>query len=253
MHRNFIILCCLMLVGLTACGSAFDDLSPTQVPGNTAWNPIVRSFDGVDMVWVPPGCFWMGHADGRRDEQPVHESCFENGFWIDRYEVTNGQYGSPGAFPGENRPRDNLTWFEARDFCAGRGARLPTEAEWEYAARGPDNLIYPWGDQFDDTRLVFDGNFEYQLWDVGSHPEGASWVGADDMSGNAWEWVSSIYRPYPYRAGDGREDLQDSTSLRVYRGGIGSYIDFGTSAATRFRVAPDQRGWFVGFRCARDE
>jgi formylglycine-generating enzyme required for sulfatase activity len=240
----------------TACqaGSVLGDPhKPTNVPGNTAWTPVIQVFNGVEMVKVSPGCFFMGNAEGRRDEQPERKICFDKPFWIDRYEVTNGQYGSPGAFPGDDRPRDNLTWFEARDFCAGRGARLPTEAEWEYAARGPDSLIYPWGDTFNPDALVFDGNFNNELWPVGSYPAGVSWVGAYDMAGNAWEWVSSIYRPYPYNAGDGREDPNDTASKRVYRGGIGSYIDYGTSAATRFRLAPSERSWFVGFRCAKDD
>ena len=244
----------LLLATLTGCGSVWGDLSePTPIPGNTAWTPVIRAFDGVEMVEIPPGCFLMGNEAGRRDEQPVTRICFDKPFWIDRFEVTNGQYGSDGAFPGENRPRDNLTWFEARDFCANRGARLTTEAEWEYAARGPDSVVYPWGDTFDDTRLVYDANFENRLAEVGSRPAGASWVGAQDMAGNAWEWVSSLYRPYPYDPADGREDPTNTTDLRVYRGGIGSYIDYGTSAATRFRLAPGERSWFVGFRCAKDD
>jgi formylglycine-generating enzyme required for sulfatase activity len=254
--RKSIILLALVAAITTACsaGSVFGDLSkPTNIPGNTVWMPVVQVFSGVEMVRVPPGCFIMGHAEGRRDEQPETKICFEKPFWIDRYEVTNGQYGSPGAFPGKDRPRDNLTWFEARDFCASRGARLPTEAEWEYAARGPDSLIYPWGDQFNPDNLVYDANFNNELWPVGSYPGGVSWVGAYDMAGNAWEWVSSIYRPYPYNANDGREDPNNTTDKRVYRGGIGSYIDFGTSAATRFRLAPSERSWFVGFRCAKDD
>jgi formylglycine-generating enzyme required for sulfatase activity len=254
--RKSIIGLAFVAIITTACqaGSVLGDPhKPTNVPGNTAWTPVIRVFNGVEMVKVSPGCFFMGHAEGRRDEQPEQKICFDKPFWIDRYEVTNGQYGSPGAFPADDRPRDNLTWFEARDFCASRGARLPTEAEWEYAARGPDSLIYPWGDTFNPDVLVFDSNFNNELWPVGSYPAGVSWVGAYDMAGNAWEWVSSIYRPYPYNAGDGREDPNDTASKRVYRGGIGSYIDYGTSAATRFRLVPSERSWFVGFRCAKDD
>ncbi len=197
--------------------------------------------------------FCDGARGGRRDEQPEHKICFDRPFWIDRTEVTNGQYGSAGAFPGDDRPRDNLTWFEARDYCASRGARLPTEAEWEYAARGPDSTIYPWGDTFNADALVFDGNFNNELWPVGTYPIGASWVGALDLAGNAWEWVSSVYRSYPYQAGDGREDPNNTTEKRVYRGGMGSYIDYGASSATRFQLGPSERAWFVGFRCARDK
>ncbi|RPI96747.1 MAG: formylglycine-generating enzyme family protein [Chloroflexi bacterium] len=254
MKTSVLVLALAALI-LTACSadSVFGDPNkPTAVPGNTAWTPVVQIFSGVEMVKVPPGCFRMGHDAGRRDEQPEHKICFDQPFWIDRTEVTNGQYGSAGAFPGDDRPRDNLTWFEARDYCTSRGARLPTEAEWEYAARGPDSTIYPWGDTFNPDALVFDCNFNNELWPVGTFPIGGSWVGAVDMAGNAWEWVNSQYHPYPYQAGDGREDPNNTTEKRVYRGGMGSYIDYGASSATRFRLAPSERAWFVGFRCARD-
>ena len=227
--------------------------SPTPVARNADWKIVTQTFDGVQMVQVPAGCFMMGSVQGRRDEEPVTKICFNAPYWIDRTEVTNRQYGSQGHFSGDQHPRENLTWFEVRDYCAHRNARLPTEAEWEYAARGPDGLMYPWGDDLIDNNLVFDRNSSNQTADVGSKPQGVSWVGAYDMSGNAWEWVSSIYKPYPYSATDGREDMNDTTSRRVYRGGTGSYIDFAAGATTRFREKPDDRNWLLGFRCARSD
>lgn len=247
----------LLFVILCACDPAAPTatpLPPTNEPitKNADWTPVEQDFDGVTMVEVPAGCFVMGHEAGRRDESPESQICFEKPFWIDKTEVTNKQYGSNGNFTGDENPRENLTWFEARDFCASRSARLPTEAEWEYASRGPDDLIYPWGNELVNDNLVFDQNSNNQTAPVGSKPAGASWVGALDMSGNVWEWVSSLYRAYPYAADDGREDLENTTDRRVYRGGVGSYIDFGVSGATRFRAKPDDREWFIGFRCARD-
>ncbi len=245
----------LLVVTLAACGTIAEGPptpTPTPLANNAAWTPVIRVFNGVEMVLVPPGCFQMGHADGRRDEQPVHQICFGESFWIDRYEVTNAQFGVAGAFTGDNHPRENLTWFEARDFCASRDARLPTEAEWEYAARGIDSLIYPWGNEMDETALAFDRNNANQTFDVGSYPQGVSWVGAYDMVGNVWEWVSSVYLPYPYENSGVHENSDDAVSRRVFRGGLGSYIDYGTSAAKRFRREPDERDWFIGFRCARD-
>lgn len=247
----------LVALALAACSAAepptpTPEPLPSPVPRNADWTPVIRAFNGVEMVKVPPGCFMMGNDDGRRDERPAHLQCVERPYWIDRTEVTNATFGSVGNFQGDSRPRENLTWFEARDSCAARGARLPNEVEWEYAARGPDNLIYPWGNELIEDNLVFDRNFNNQTAEVGSRPAGASWVAAVDMSGNVLEWVSSIYRPYPYDAGDGRENLDDAASQRVQRSGWGSYIDFGVSAAIRFRAAPDSRDWFVGFRCARD-
>jgi iron(II)-dependent oxidoreductase len=100
--------------------------------------------------------------------------------------------------------------------------------------------------------LVFDRNTVGETVEVGSKPSGASWVGALDMAGNVFEWVSSLYARYPYAAGDGREDPNDTTRPRVYRGGRYSYLDFAASSATRFRMYPPDRDWFVGFRCARD-
>jgi len=82
----------------------------------------------------------MGNEDGRRDEKPVTQVCIDYTFWIDRTEVTNQAFGQPGNATGDLQPRENLTWFEARDFCTARGSRLPTEAEWEYAARENGNM-----------------------------------------------------------------------------------------------------------------
>ncbi len=224
-----------------------------RIATNADWIPVEQTFDGVVMVQVPPGCFNMGNDGGRRDEKPVTQICVDKMFWIDKTEVTNLAYGSAGAFAGDLRPRENLTWTEARDFCAARSARLPSEAEWEYAARGPDSLYYPWGNEMIEDNLVFEKNSGNQTADVGSKPAGISWVGALDMAGNVWEWTNSIYAPYPYDAQDGREDSTNATAQRVYRGGVGSYIDFAASSAARFRDKVDSRSWFVGFRCVQDE
>jgi formylglycine-generating enzyme required for sulfatase activity len=242
---------------LCACGSPAAQPTATAQPAefirrNADWRPVIQVFDGYEMVRVPAGCFKMGMENGRRDERPVTEVCIQRAFWLDRFEVTNAQYGSEGGYGGANIPRGNLTWFEARDFCAARGGRLPTEAEWEYAARGPDGLIYPWGNVLMPDRLNYDQR-QLEPSPVGSFPKGASWVGAEDMSGNLWEWVSSLYMPYPYRADDGRENPNDTSTPRVFRGGWLSYVDYGTSAVMRFRLAPNDRDWRIGFRCARDD
>jgi formylglycine-generating enzyme required for sulfatase activity len=168
----------------------------TLVVSNSDWVPIEQDFDSVKLVLVPVGCFMMGSDNGSKDEQPVHEQCFEEPFWIDKYEVTNEQYGSikcDSSSSNPKQPRNCVDWFEAKAFCEKQGARLPTEQEWEYAARGPDSLVYPWGNDWNDNYAVWDGNSGYITAEVGSRPEGVSWVGAYDMSGNVWEWTSSRY------------------------------------------------------------
>jgi formylglycine-generating enzyme required for sulfatase activity len=235
-------------------------IPPTPVPAgfpgspvtsNAAWTPIIQQVGGVDMALVPVGCFQMG-SNQSPDELPVHEQCFDTPFWIDVYEVTNGQYGSEGAFAGASRPRETLTWRDALTFCQARGGRLPTEAEWEYAARGPDNLVYPWGNSFVAANTVYYGNSGDRTADVGSRPGGVSWVGAYDMSGNVYEYTSSIYLPYPYDPTDGRENLADTTSRRVLRGGSFGNAELGVYASRRYPVIPASTGNVDGFRCARD-
>lgn len=235
------------------------NMLPHAVTRNTDWTPVTQEFDGVTMVQVPAGCFNMGSEDISDDERPVNQQCFDGPFWIDRTEVTqadferlNGQKANPNAFDGDQRPVESITWLEARDFCALRGMRLPTEREWEYAARGPDNLIYPWGNEGSSANAVWRDNSNGQTAPVGSRSAGVSWVGALDMSGNVWEWVSSLHQSYPYVGSDGREDLDDRTDFRVLRGGSwGVNITDLLGAAIRFRVNPAFGNSDFGFRCAR--
>ena len=233
-------------------------LAEQGVEANADWTPIIDEFDGVEMVLMPVGCFIMGSEDGDDDEAPIHLRCIEEPFWIDRYEVTQeqfevfgGQAANSSGFPGRNRPRERITWFEARDYCELRGARLPTEKEWEYAARGPDSLVYPWGNEFEEDNVVYGGNSDNQTAEVGSRPGGVSWVEAYDMSGNVWEWTNTIYEDYPYDAGDGRESNSDTNSARVLRGGSFNHTAYGTRSAARSVNAPDSENNLIGFRCVR--
>jgi iron(II)-dependent oxidoreductase len=228
------------------------------VSSNDQWKPLIRKFDEVDMVLVPPGCFMMGTDSVGSDDYPANKQCFAMPFWIDRYEVSNAEFAAfgvrltrPSAWTGGNRPRERVYWPEARNFCVTRGARLLTEAEWEYAARGPDGLNYPWGNRFDANNAVYRGNSNDQTADAGSKPGGASWVGAFDMSGNVWEWVSSLYQPYPYSAADGRENGADETNRRVIRGGGWGDAEGSLSATNRLGIALSFEDHNIGFRCAR--
>jgi iron(II)-dependent oxidoreductase len=211
----------------------------------------MQTFNGVQMVLVPAGCFMMGSTDGEDDEKPVHEVCFEESFWIDRFEVTNGQYGSSGQFIGQHHPRESVMWSEAYTFCVSRNGRLPTEAEWEYAARGPEGWSYPWGNEFVANNVIYNTYVVQRTSVVGEdkRPNGASWVGAYDMSGNVSEWVSDWYAPYT------ENSLTDpngpgSGQYRIRRGG--SWYDRDVRAAIRDKTIPDVSSIFVGFRCARD-
>ncbi len=230
------------------------------VARNADWTPVERDFNGVTMVLVPAGCFDMGSSVYFHTE-PVHRQCFDQPFWIDKYEVTQAQFrrlgGTQANLPhiaGDDLPVVNITWFEARDFCELRNSRLPTEAEWEYAARGPDGLVYPWGDEFIADNVVHGSNSNNRTADVGSRPSGASWVGALDMAGNVLEWTNSLYEAYPYDATDGREAYADSEAeiSRTLRGG--SYLIYVTGdLGTAYRT-PDSPGYIAtynGFRCVR--
>ncbi len=220
-----------------------------------------QAFDGVPMALVPAGCFTIGANPKEDDEQNGNQICFDQPFWLDLTETTRADFDRLGGvkaqgngFDGARHPVENITWFEARDFCAQRGARLPTEAEWEYAARGPDDWDYPWGDAWDAAKAVWNRSSNQGTADVGSIAAGASWVGAQDMSGNVWEWTGSLYQSYPYRADDGREaDSGDRTDVqRVLRGGSWNFNDpYLLRAALRDWYYPVDWSSYLGFRCAR--
>lgn len=240
--------------------------------GNRSWSPVIEYFDGVAMALVPPGCYTMGvTAEEQRslqaefehyhvtNDDPAHRQCFSEPFWIDLTEVTQAQFMRltdvsiyDSNFICNRRPMENVSWTDASDFCGIRGARLPTEAEWEYAARGPSNFIYPWGDEFIRQNTIWDGNRPETSWlaEVGSLPSGSAWVGALDMSGNMLEWTSSLDRPYPYDPQDGRED-PFGDGRRVLRGG-GWYAGSAVQLRTTSRGSEFPSGaYFTGFRCTR--
>jgi hypothetical protein len=233
-------------------------IAQRPINSNEDWRPYIEEFDEVEMVLVPAGCFIIGASPEFGDERNGNEICFDEPFWIDRTEVTQEQFRrfdgdaeQSSIFIGDNRPVENITWFEARTFCRRRGVRLPTEPEWEYAARGPDELIYPWGNQFVAENVVFGDSFNSQTANVGSLPAGASWVGALDMSGNVWEWINSLYQQYPYESD--HEIITISTDSRILRGG--SWSGNATShlrAANRLPSNPDASTQLIGFRCARN-
>lgn len=221
------------------------------VLNNTQWEIQTERFEGIEYALVPAGCFQMGYRDGFTEETPEHEVCFEEPFWIAVTETTNEQFGAAGSLAGDDYPRNDVTWSQAQSFCQSKGGRLPTEAEWEYAASGPSNLLYTMGDTLQPGFVIHAGSGGVNT--VGSQPDGRSWVGALDMLGNVREWVSSAWENYPFDAEDGRErDPQNNETRRVIRGG-----GFTTGTANMRNTYRefnqfDASAGDIGFRCARD-
>jgi len=225
--------------------------------------------DGMTLLFVPAGEFTMGSNESL-DEQPIHQ-VYLDAFWIDQTEVTNKQYKVcadagvctlPSSTESYMHFRDYygvsefgdypvifMDWNKAKTYCEWTDRRLPTEAEWEKAARGTDANLYPWGDEIASNNYL---NFNVRVGDttkVGSYPNGASVYGALDMAGNVFEWVSSLYEPYPYYSNDGRENLT-SPGFRVLRGGAWDLPYYYASTARRTRYNPTTSQPNLGFRCA---
>jgi len=237
-------------------------LAIAGVSTNSEWEPYIQEFDGVEMALVPSGCFMMGRNDTFTHQQPAHEVCFNVPYWLDVFEVTNEQFArfdgrarEPSYNSGANNPRENLAWFESEAFCESRNTRLSTEAEWEYAARGPDGLYYPWGDTFIGDNLVFQENAAGQPAPVGSRDGGASWVGAYDLSGNVREWVADWYNSGYYAVSPGiNPQGPDSGTARMQRGGSYSVTARNASnlsSTYRMWTDPSTASRTTGFRCAR--
>jgi len=210
-----------------------------------------------------------GTRESYREESPQHTLTLPP-FAIARTPVTNALYAAfvvaTGASPplhwhGPAPPADlracpvtNVSWDDAMQFCAWisgtTGYRLPTEAEWEYAARGVDGRRFPWGDTWDPVCANTRDGGPGRLMPVGSYPAGASPHGCLDMAGNVWEWTASLDAPYPYRPDDGREDPA-APGRRILRGGSYANPHGFARCACRFRLPPAARNEFLGFRLAR--
>ena len=210
------------------------------------------------MVLVPAGPFIMGSNNGGGDEQPVHTVNLD-GFWIDQYEVTNIQwkvYAQAAGKAAKSGPNDYpvvyVSWYDARDYCAWAGKRLPTEAEWEKAARGTDGRTYPWGEGIGHDKANYLGG-PGRTAKVGSSPAGISPYGAHDMAGNVWEWVQDWYGSEYYSASPERNPQGPLSSLRrVLRGGSWSSSD-GLRSSDRGGGGPSNWSNNIGFRCAKDQ
>lgn len=248
--------------------------------------PVLAQADArtTEMVDIPAGAFTMGSDRGPADERPAHAVSLR-AYAIDRYPVTNSQFAEfldavgtanvqgerlfdvedPDARihrrDGRWRARDGyerhpvveVPWVGARDYCAWLGKRLPSEAEWEKAARGADGRSYPWGSAPPNrARAQYDAGYN-ETAPVGTAREGASPYGVHDMAGNVWQWVSSAYRAYPYRSDDGRE-APAAGPVRSTRGGGHDSPAAEITTTQRGRNLsrnPASGHHNIGFRCAK--
>jgi len=224
-----------------------------------------------DMVLVPAGEFTMGSPEGDPDEKPAHKVQI-SAFFMDKFEVTVKQYAaflqeSGGDRPAEwktmnktanhNRPVMGVDWAEAARYCKWAGKRLPTEAEWEKAARGTDGRLYPWGN---DPPTPLHANYGKKEWNnhealvpVGTLEAGKSPYGVYDMAGNVWEWVSDWYDNDYYKQSPSEGPTGPRTGgFKVIRGGSWNTSARNLRAADRYFDPPSFRSQYVpGFRCAK--
>jgi serine/threonine-protein kinase len=217
--------------------------------------------DGAELAFIPAGPFTMGSDRGSPDEAPAHEVRL-GPYLIDRHEVTIWQFarfctGTKRAMPeqpkdsNDRHPVVNVTWSEARDYAAWAGRLLPTEAQWEKAARGTDGRQYPWGNEAPDPDLAQVRNPAVEgTATVGAYPSGRSPYGVLDMLGNAWEWCGDWYAADYFAGSPARDPVGPGEgSSRVLRGGVWDDRETGLRVTRRRRSRPDSRYDFVGFRC----
>jgi serine/threonine-protein kinase len=271
----------MILMGACLSAPAPKDVRPTPTPlptvlyfVSTRENPV----DGMVMVYVPEGNFAMGmNVDVGPQEQPIH-TVYLDAYWIDQTEVTNAMYARcvqagtcqpPEKFSSWTRtnyygnpqyadyPVVFVNWNAAQGFCAWAGERLPTEAEWEKAARGVDGRLYPWGNQtpwetIDEGRSLM--NWISQVGDttaVGSYPLGASPYGALDMAGNVYEWTADWYDESYYAISPASNPQGPATGqYRATRGGSFGGNEGTNHSASRVDSDPAKADAFVGMRCA---
>lgn len=224
-----------------------------------------NSRDGSILVRVPAGPFLMGSNDAEAydDEKPLHQVVLEE-FWIGRHAVTNEQFQrfvsqtgyqagprwrDSAAEWGSRAPVVHVSWKDAQAYCTWAGLRLPTEAEWEKAARGTSGRKFPWGDRWEPDRAWFLENSDGRVHPVDTRPQGASPYGCLNMAGNIWEWTRSVYRPLPYDPHDGRED-PESSGPRTSRGGAWYTYSRSLRCSRRCPEIPTVRGNSFGFRVA---
>ncbi len=243
-----------------------------------------------NMIFIPEGPFTMGfeiendNEWGDLDEGPVHEVTL-SAYWMDKYEVTSSEFAeflnsnlasaqkyieiTPNVTiewlaneyqprPGlENLPVNRVSWYGADAYCRWKGKRLPTEAEWDKAARGTDQRIFPWGNEFpDNSRVTFRRKFSEMgfkvMEPVDGMVKGVSPYGIHHMAGNVWEWVDDWFGAGAYEDQEQKDPIGPETGIsKVLRGGNWYYKAYYMRTTYRFNEKPDKFNIWQGFRCAR--
>jgi serine/threonine-protein kinase len=274
----------------TQSSNRASQIQSTNTPANTATaRPTatktitkISEKDGMEMVYVPSGSFTMGsqpHVVGPNEEPP--HVVYLDDYWIDKYEVTNAQYrmceqagvcDAPsevssytrgliyGSSEYDDYPVTFVNWYQANKYCSWAGRHLPSEAEWEKAARGTDGRLYPWGNENPNRALLnFRGDVDFTT-QVGSYPAGASPYGAFDMAGNVWEWVNDWYKWDYYISSPSKNPPGPATGDdKVLRGGFWGDNSGWVSSVSRQRCNPENSFCYygfhgiLGFRCASSD
>lgn len=258
-------------ITVTITQTPFPSASPLPTLGIES--TLISEIDGMEMVYVPAGSFLMGTDSIEAyiiDEKPEHE-VYLDAYWIDKFEVSNAQYAlcvaagdcvAPADSSSYNRgsyydnsayddyPVIHVNWFDALAYCKWAERDLPTEAQWEKAARGTDGLIYPWGNEIPNKNLA---NFRASnTTATGSFPLGSSPYGVMDMAGNVWEWVNDWHgEDYYSLSPDQNPNGPTIGEYKVLRGGSWNYYDGGALRSfVRHYSNPDNSHYLYGFRCA---
>jgi len=227
-----------------------------------------RTFDGITFVWIPPGEFEMGSPASEKERlsnEQQHHVRIAEGFWLGKYEVTQSQWQSvmgsnPSHFKGSNNPVEQVSWNDIQDYLKklGNGYRLPTEAEWEYAARAGTQTPFHTGKCISSDQANYNGNYPYEGCPKGEYREKTMAVGSFspngwglyDMHGNVYEWTSSLYKD-PYDGSELRGSPVSDKGSRSLRGGSWNGVARYLRAANRYYYAPSGRSYVIGFRVVR--